>query len=274
MSTTKPFPASRVVPVDIQFKAVERLKFWSSNVLWATTGLTPLISILDSEPTFAWLPEWYPALKQWLIAINCCLIAAYAVLEFAASYQLSNAERDRRLDFLDNALGTRYAGQTSIGYFTNEDLRPGIYKCLVNCFENNSHSLSIVQLMFPREVTKSLIVAAIFVLTAVFGKRELVRLFFELPLAAVVLQDALKLFIFKQRLAHNQETMRFLFNDMRGQPFDDGRVAAAMRDILGYETIISWAAIKLDSELFNKHWDELAQNWEHLKKQYDVRSLD
>ena len=274
MSLTKPFPADRVVPIDVQFEAVERLKFWSSKVLWGTTCLTPLISILDSEPTFQWLPEWYPALKPLLITVNCCLIAAFAVLEFAASYQLSKAERDRRLDFLDNAFGTRYAGQTSIGYFTNEDLRPGIYKCLVNCFENNSHSLSIVQWMMPREVFKSVVVLVVFVLTAVLGKRELVRLFFELPLAAVVLQDALKLFIFKQRLAHNQETMRFLFNDMRGQPFDDSRVAAAMRDILGYETIISWAAIKFDSKMFNEHWDALAQNWEQLRKQYDVRTLD
>lgn len=267
-------PTTRIVPVDKQFKSVERLKTWSSRALYGTTFLTPLISILDIEPAASWLPPWYPLIKQWLIAINCCLIGAFATLEFVAGYRLSSAERDRRLDFLDNAFGTRYAGQTSIGYFTNEDLRPGIYKCLVNCFENNSHSLAIVQEMLPREIGRSVVVAGVFVLTAVLGKPELIRLFFELPLAAVVLQDALKLLVFKQRLAHNQETMRFLFNDMRGQPFAEKQVAAAMRDILDYETIISWACIKLDSQLFNKHWATLAQNWESLKKEYDVRSVE
>lgn len=267
-------PITRVVPVDKQFKAVERLKKWSSRALYGTTFLTPAISILASESAAELLPVWYPNVKPTLVAFNCLLIAAYAVLEFAAGYRLSNAERDRRLDFLDNAFGTRYAGQTSIGYFTNQDLRPGIYKCLVNCFENSCHTLAIVQAMLPREVFKSALVAAVFVFTAALGERELIRLAFELPLAAVILQDAIKLFLFKNRLEHNQELMRILFNDMRGKPFDENRLAAAMRDILGYETIISWASIKLDSKLFDKHWASLAQNWELIKTEYDVRSLD
>lgn len=267
------FPSTRVVPVDKQFQFVERLKRWSGRALIATTILTPLISILDNQPP-ATIPGWEPLGRSTLIAFNCLMIVAFAGLEFIASVFLSNAERDRRLDFLDNAFGQRYSGQTSIGYFTNDNLQPGIYKCLVNCFENCSHSLAIIDMMLPREIFKGVLVISVFVLTAIFGKRELIRQFFELPLAAVIVQDTLRLILFKFRLAQNHETIRFFFNDMRGKAFDDNRVAAAMRDILGYETIISWAAIKLDSKLFSEHWDDLAQKWEQLKKQYDVRSID
>jgi hypothetical protein len=53
----------------------------------------------------------------------------------------------------------------------------------------------------------------------------------------VVVQDKLRLILCRFRLAQNNETIRFFFNDMLGKALDDNWVAAAMRDILGYETI-------------------------------------
>ncbi|GAA4364013.1 hypothetical protein GCM10023185_33150 [Hymenobacter saemangeumensis] len=263
----------RFVPVDKQFKKVDRLKGWSFRILLATTVLTPLLTLLDNHAAHPWVAHWYPFWKYVLVAVNCCLIVGFGVLEFVASYQMSNADRDRRLDFLDNAFGTRYSGQTSIGYFTNEALEPGIYKCLVNCFENSSHSRTIAGMMLPKQLLVSLVVLVVFALSAAMGQREIVRLFFELPLPLVLAQDYIRLLIFSKRLDRNHENMKWLFNDMRGQAFNDTRVAAAMRDILDYEAIIAWASIKLETALFDKHWNQLAANWDELKRMYDVRSV-
>jgi hypothetical protein len=67
------------------------------------------------------------------------------------------------------------------------------------------------------------------------------------------------------------DRFKLLFNDLMKFGFDN-KTAEALRDIIEYETALSWASIPLNSKIFKKNQKRLTDEWEELKQEYQVKS--
>jgi len=254
---------SRIVPHNISYERVARLNKYAIILLYTSTFLSVGISMLGY---FNLLTD----LKTVLIVLNSMFISGYVYLDNRATYLFTKVEMKRRLDWLDNSFGTNFSGKKSKNYFTNEHLSPGIYKLAVNCFENSFHTQFIISKMLPVKITQTIIIVLIFISSAYIGNREIVRLLFELPLPIILIQKLLKAVFFSSRMMDVHDRFKSLFNDLMQFGFEN-KMAEALRDIVEYETAISWASTPLSSKIFWKYTDQLSADWEELKKEYKIQ---
>lgn len=254
----------RIVPYSVSYDTVETLNKRAEILLYLSTALSVIISLLGY---FDFLPD----LKTALIGINILFICIYAFLDNRATYIFTKAEMKRRLDWLDNSFGTNFSGKKSQGYFTNEHLSPGLYKLAVNCFENGYHTQFIISKMLGGIIAQTVIIILVFIVSAYIGNREVVRLFFELALPAILFQKLIKAIYFSSRMVEVQDRFKALFNDLMQFGFEN-KTAEALRDILEYETALSWASTPLSSKVFKKYQNKLADEWKELKKEYQIKA--
>ena len=254
----------RIVPFSISYDAAERDNKIASIFLFTSTTVSiGITSISNFHPI--------PDLQTTLIVINSAFIFLYLFFDNRANYIFTKAEMQRRLDWLDNSFQTNFSGKKSRDYFTNEHLSPGLYKLAVNCFENSYHTQSIISKMLPSIITKTILIVLAFIFSAYFGNKEIVRLFFELALPAVLIQKLVKAIIYSTRIAGVQDRFKSLFNDLLKHDFDC-KTADALRAIIEYETTLSWASTPLSSKIFWKYKDKLAAEWLELKSDYQIKS--
>jgi len=254
----------RIVPHSHSFATVQKLNKYATILLYTSTVISIGISLLGYF-------EVIPDLKTTLIGINILLICMYVFLDNRANYIFTKAEMKRRLDWLDNSFGTNFSGKKSQNYYTNEHLSPGLYKLAVNCFENSYHTQFIISKMLPAIIIQTIVIVLVFISSAYVGNREIIRMFFELSLPAILIQKLIKALYFSSRINDVHDRLKLLFNDLMSFGFEN-KTAEALRDILEYETALAWASTPLSSKIFFKFKDQLAADWEELKKQYQIKS--
>lgn len=254
--------SNRIVPHENLYKKVGRLNNYSSILLYLSTVISIVISALNFY-------EIQPPLQVVLITINSLMISTILYFDNRASYLYTRAEMRRRLDWLDNSFETNFSGKKSKNYFTNEHLSPGIYKLAVNCFENSFHTEFIISKMLPRIIAQTIVIGLCFIISSYIGNSEVIRMFFEIALPALLVQKMIKAIIYSSRIAEVHDRFKLLFNDLKKGSFDN-KTAEALRDILEYETALAWASIPLSSKVFFKHHETLATEWQELKKEYQI----
>lgn len=252
----------RIVPFNASYENVSRLYIVTKILLYTSTVLSILISALGYF-------KLKPDLISLLIGVNILLICVYFFIDNRAHYLFTKAEMKRRLDWLDNSFGTNFSGFKSAGYFTNDHLPSGIHKLAVNCFENSHHSNFILSRMLPGILIQTIIIVLLFILSSYFGNREIIRLFFELSLPAILIQKLVRAIIYSSRIAEVGDRFKSLFNDLMVSGFTN-KTPEALRDILEYETTLSWASVPLSSSIFEKNKLKLADEWLQLKNAYNI----
>ena len=252
----------RIVPHSESYDTVDKLNKYATILLYISTAVSIGISALSYF-------NLMQGLQTFLIVTNSLFICLFLYLDNRANYLFTRAEMKRRLDWLDNSFQTNFSGKKSKDYFTNENLSPGLYKLSVNCFENCHHTQFIISKMLPALITQTIIIVLLFVISAYFGNREIVRLFFELALPAILIQKLIKAIYFSSRMSEVQDRLRALFNDLMKTSFEN-KTAEALRAILDYETTLSWASTPLDSKIFLKYQQKLADEWSDLKMEYQI----
>lgn len=257
-------PLMRLVPFAKSYKVIETWNGYADLLLYGSTVLSLVITFLGVE-----LGE---AIKTVLITLNCILIVAYVCIDNWCSFSFAKTEMTRRVDWLDNSFNTNYSGQRSQGYFTNENVSPGLYKLAVNSFENSHHTHFIISKMITGIFLKTIFIAVLFIVSFFYGDRELLRLLFELPLPVILCQKFFKALIYQSRIEHVQDRFKTLFNDLANADFDK-YTAGALRGVIDYEATLSWASIPLRGKLFFKYKDQLAEEWEQLKVNYGIKPV-
>lgn len=254
---------TRIIPFGFSYQTVAKINSWATAILYFSTIISITISILGYF-------NQLPILRNILIVGNILLVCCYVFLDNRATYIFTRVEMRRRLDWLDNSFNTNFSGKKSKDYFTNDDLSPGFYKLAVNCFENSHHTHFIVSKMLPRIIVETIIVISIFVTSAAIGNKEVVRLFFELALPALLLQKLIKAVFFSSRMTEVHDRFKNLFNDLMSIQFDL-KTAEALKDIIEYEAALSWASTPLNSNVFLKHQQKLANEWDEMKRDYKIK---
>lgn len=253
---------NRIVPHESLYTRAERLNKYSEILLYFSTVLSIAISVLSYY-------ELERDLQKTLIVINSLIIGLFIFLDSRANLFYAKAETKRRLDWLDNSFDTNFGGKKSQNYFTNEHLSPGLYKLAVNCFENSLHTEFILSKMTPRVIIQTIVIVICFVVSSYFGNSETIRMFFELGLPVYLILKMFKVITFSNRISDVHDRFKLLFSDLKNNGYTN-KTAEALRDVLEYETALSWASTPLSSKVFFKYKDHLADEWEELKKDYKI----
>jgi hypothetical protein len=253
---------SKKVPYKSDYKLVERNELVSKAILWMAVLVTISILIISSFKSLC----FSGAILQLLNNAGCFLSVSYFISDLVANYLFQLAEAKRREDFFDNSLNTQLSEENSENYFSNENLNYGITKMGVNSFENVFFSKSISRKMLVRMVVKMAIVLFLFLFLAIFMERTLIVIALQLALPFTIILQTIRLFLFHKRMEDIFRHYQSIFSSAS----EEKRDYLIIRNMTYYETVLSWACIKLDSKTFESMNERLSAQWEDLKVKFKI----
>lgn len=220
--------------------------------------------------TLIFLHPPYEKLIASLNAVNCVFITIIVVFDTLFNYIFFEAGKVKRLDFIDNSMGTDFSGTRSQGYFTNENLAIGLYKMAVNSFENSFFSTQISSRMITGAWVRFVVIMVIFVFSAAMGDQKIVNLLFQLSLPILLFQQAFKITLFYTRMNNIFQNFLSLFNDIKQHDNKDQKESEILKIVLDYQTTLSWGAVALSDKIFKKYNPMLSTKWDDLKNNYRI----
>lgn len=254
---------NRIVPHEVSFNQVDRISSINNYILISSTILVAATIFFEESIKNS------QQLNDGLNAFNSLLIVVYIILEITGSFLLHRAEAKRRLDFIDNSFDTSYSGKKSENYFTNANLSPSLYKMVVNCFENTFFTSNISRRMLFPLFMKNLFIIGIFVMAAALGEKRVVVNLLQMALPILLLQQLVKLSLYVYATELQLTNFKELFNDLKSESHEK-RIPEMLKNVIYYESNISWASILLSKNLFNKLNPSLSQEWNQLKDEYKI----
>lgn len=202
--------------------------------------------------------------------VSILLLIILTVLTFTTAYYQNKGDMIRRRDFIDNSFGTKLTIDSSVNYYTNEEVSCGINKALINVFENLIFSLSISRKMRSISIKKMGVGILVLIFFAIYG-------FANSVLALPILQLFLsKYFIEEFILLNNyvkelelleQEIIELLTVNEMDLVIREGKI---IKILIAYECNISYSKIIIDSKMFFKMNSELSLKWDKIKLKYNI----
>ena len=249
------------------YAVIGRVKSAGTFMFWAVFILS----------VYSYLAQHIPVLKRFEDAANIANIVfliLFFIQEIAVDLILIPlAEHRRRDDFIDNSFGSRFATNSSVGYFDNDAVAHGKYKAAVNLFENCFFTYSLLKAITPNRLLIPTIVFVLVAIVAYFGFREV-------PFALSVLQvlfsgsilgSLIKHLILLTQVGYIQDSWIKLFQRPDFSPDNSSYDTEIMRNWLQYETLISRIPADLPNPVFKKHNDRLTADWEQMKLKYHIQ---
>jgi len=209
-------------------------------------------------------------LSKWLVTLNCLSIFFAFIFEALFNYLFYEGSKIKRSDFIDNSLGSTFIDKKSEDYFTNDNIQPGVYKLAVNCFENIFFTSQIVAKMIVNSWIWTIVVAAIFIGSAVLGERQVILMLFQLSLPLLLLQNSIKLTLFSTRISSLYENFLRLFNDLKGIQDTKVKEPEMIKLVIDYQTTLSWGSLLTKQKTFDKMNPSLTNKWIEVKKHYSI----
>jgi hypothetical protein len=258
---------NRIVPHQNLYNDAKTLDKWQTVTLSLAALFTTSSIVLNI------LKEDHCSLKGNICldivdGVASLLAVIYLVFEILVSSKLYKAEKARRTDLIDHSFSTNFAGQQSSGYYNPGGITPGVYKMAVNGFENSLFSSNTAKKMTTMKWLAASVVLLIFLLSAFMGEKLILNSLIQIAAVGVLVQQAIRLQLFSDRINKIHEDFKILFSNMRDETDKTKREGEMVKNVLNYETTISSAGIILDSTIFLKHNDELSRSWEKMKQDY------
>jgi hypothetical protein len=200
-------------------------------------------------------------------------IISYYVTDITTEVFLYPATaRLRRIGFIDNSLGAKFLSQESKNYFTNDVLKPGLYKLSVNCFENCYFTYNIAKEMTPAVVTKSVIFSIVFLTTAYIGLRGniLALPILQILLSALFITELVHHLTFVSRLRILKEKFEAHFNDTIKSKSKRNDPQHPILFLLEYETTLAFNKAPLSDSVYKRLDPKLSADWEDIKRHYEI----
>lgn len=257
---------SKKVPFKNSFDKAKRLDAWSNRLIWISAFLFLIVFVGK-------LFSLNSTIIQWIERVNCIVIFIYIVLEFVTDCIHSSAETHRRCDLVDNAFGCKLAESRSEGYYTNDELKNGLYKIGINSFESCFFSYKIASKAQCMLWLKSALFAILFIICAVIGYDKGIVIIIQSSLPIFVISQAIKHQRFVSRLKKIYENYRSVFDTLRNKKsISQNDYAKITKEVLEYEGTISWANILLDEKIYNEMNEALSKEWKLIKQEYKIIS--
>lgn len=255
---------SKIVPFKDIYDLVKKINCFSSILLYVSTIVVLLTFIVDNTT------DLFEEVINYALKTNCIIIIAYILLDLLKDYLLFGARKKKRLDFIDNSLGSTMTTDHSNEYYSNKEIQPGIYKMAVNSFENTLFSLNLSKSMIPKTLIINIIVLFIFLASAIYGIDNLVVLIVQLVLPAVMLKQIVKLLMLVINLDVVYQKYCTLFNGLLSGSKIENKFPEMISNVLEYETILSWGSVLISEEKYKAMNHTLTSKWAEIKKNYNI----
>jgi hypothetical protein len=254
-----------IIPFNNTFASAKSLSKYSNVILLLSTFIIVLAFIVRS------FYYNYYNISGILDSVNCFLIPSYVIIEFILNNKFYEASIHRRCDFIDNSFDTTYSEENSMEYYSNDDIKNGIYKMAVNGFENAFFTFNIAKRMMKNLWIKNAILITTFIFLGVVGYSSAFVMFIQLSLPAILLNQALKHTMFVNKINRVYENYRKLFHDLRNENNKENKSPEIIINIIEYESTLSWGTILLDTDIYNSLNKELSEKWAKIKRKYNVK---
>lgn len=254
---------ARKVPFFSSYRTVGTIGTWAEYTLWAAV-ITAILNLLID---LCIISNAQAGLQKFLSRSSGFLALAYFFADILTNYLFQCAEAHRRNDLFDNSLNTVLAEENTEEYFTNDAIATGIYKLGVNGFENAFFTSSLAGRYLITMTWKTALVVLIFIGVMVYGDNSTLLVVLQLALPLTIIQQTIRLLIFKNRLDRIIDSYKRIFHIPKGTAQDN----LIMHTVTNYEATLAWASIKIPDEQFNRMNDELSDRWEEIKKRHNIQ---
>jgi hypothetical protein len=254
---------NKQVPFKNKFDTAKKYDKFSTYLLYFSTILlisSFILSKTSNTPT---------SIIRWIEIINCLTIILFTAIEFIVDYVHFGAETHRREDLVDNSFASLIAENRTESYYTNDDLKSGLYKMGVNNFESCFFSYNIAKKDLTCLWIKSIVLSLLFIFIGIVGYDEVLIFIIQLSIPVVLIQQSIKHTLFVSRLKNVLERYRTLFSSLKSNK-NKKNDSEIIRDILEYEATISWGNTLLDEKIYNQMNDMLSSEWNKLKQEYSI----
>ncbi|WP_126247830.1 hypothetical protein [Chitinophaga rhizosphaerae] len=251
------------VPFYASFKTIGHLNAAGDWLLYLSVFINIANVLIERLPVTDQTTTW----KQIVTGLICLLAICCFLLDQLSNYLFFCANMWRRNDLFDNSLNTVLSEVISEGYFSNDEIHPGIYKLGVNSFENTFLTLAVVKEQLRSSVIKLAIVVIVMLFAIIFGPNEWFIVLIQLAIPFVIAQQTIRLLLLKNRLAMILDSFKQTFALPRGQAQDNYIINA----MTNYEATMAWASIKLSDKLFDEANSLISGQWIELKKRLNIQ---
>lgn len=253
---------NKIVPYNIDYIAIKKVDFLATLVLCISAALSLVIIAIDRVPDLT----IKDGLNYFASATFCGFSILYFILDIIQNYLFQLAESNRKNDFIDNSLNTKLADKNSHGYFSNDNVPPGIYKLGINCFENTFFTKSISGKMITAKVVVMILIILLYLAVAFLADQRVLIAVLQMALPITIFQQTIRLIIFHSSIKSIFVKFKLIF----ASASLDKRDSLLLDNVINYERALAWASIQLDEKLFSKNNMALAQEWEEIKKQHGL----
>ena len=193
-------------------------------------------------------------------------------LDIASEICRNNAEKTRRFDLFDNSFGTKYNISSSIEYYSNDNISLGIYKLIVNVFQNCFWSFEISKKMKKLELIKTIIFSIIIIIFAILGfsNHILSTSMLQLFLSREIIIKCINIYRYNKELEIIFEDLKKIFSDKLIKENPGQKIGEIIYIITKYECNISNYKLDLNSKIFKKENNILENKWVEIKKRYQI----
>lgn len=261
----------RFLPYRQAFQTMKRWRTVATCLLYAISVLSIAIPVLNQKAVT-------PVITATLAIthyFNYLLIVSYYVVNVVTEIFLyPAAARQRRLNLIDNSLGSRFLGQDSQGYFSNDVVPQGPYKLCVNCFENCFFTYNLAKGIQKSVVTKNAVFALVFLSLAYVGiKSNSVGLpILQIFLSALFLTDLIHHLNFTSKLSILLERFKQFFMEAATNHAIKSALHYPVSLLMDYETTLAYNKGPMSDRVYNAMKERLSAEWEQMKAYYKIVS--
>lgn len=256
----------RFLPYEADYSLLSLCRTWENRGLWVIGILSVLLPVIGSISN----SEVCNVILQIMNLLYFLVIIIYYVLDiYTETFLYPATARKRRKGFIDNSLGSKFLEKEVKGYYTNDSLKCGPYKMLVNCSENCFFTLNIAKGMIPQIVTKNVLFSIGFLIIAYRGIKD--------NLIAIPILQILLSTLFITELIHHINFITKLeqlferFKEAFARKLSDEQIfQEAVLLFLDYETTLAYNKAPLSDSVYEKLNEKLSGEWEEFKERYEI----
>lgn len=202
--------------------------------------------------------------------LNIAFIIGYFILNTVTEvFIYPSTAIKRRKGYIDNSIGSKLLDKPLTGYFSNDSIPFGSYKLAVNCYENCFFSYNIAKAMTLRIAIKNTVFFFFFLGCAYFGFQGniVATPIIQIFISTLFLNELIQHLNFRAKLKKILDSFQQLFTQKL--KYDD--LGTPIFFALDYETVLAYNKSPLSDKLYKKLDPQLSQEWEELKRRYEIR---
>lgn len=259
----------RQLPYEKMYKGIACWRKVENIFLWGTFICQILLLVYQIDYVSQLLPKCG---FNFLPSLNSIFIVGYSLLYFFVEIiRQPKAASERRKGFIDNSLGSKLLDGEVQNYYDNDSIGQGLYKMLVNCYENCFFTYNIIKAMKVKMILKNIILLLVFFLGfAYFGIKDntIAIPFLQLLLSSLFLETLVYHFVFLCKLKKLYERFEQIFS--ASKLTENKIIQDAVYMVLEYEVALAYNKSPNSDSVYKKFRERLTKEWESKKQKYGI----